>query len=173
MVYIKPNTTPSWDTPLHLDALSPITSLLLPSTSPSFGTPISPNSNTFSLTLPSSSITPSENCHILMLGTTSLDSSDIINPGKNCYILMPRPNCLDSLDTAPSLRQSLRSCTPSSHLAPDDGLLPSHCFSNAISDSTSAASHWHSSWTLKCSPLFNKTSDQLLTIAFLSKFSPF
>ncbi len=51
----------------------------------------------------------------------------------------------------------------------DDGLLPSHHLSKAISDSASAATHQHLSQASMCSPL----SGELLTSAFLSRFSPF
>ena len=51
----------------------------------------------------------------------------------------------------------------------NDGLLPSRRLSNAILDSSSAAVHRRLSRTANHSPL----SDELLTSAFLSEFSPF
>ena len=144
MIYIEPNATPSWDAPPCSDAQPPILSPPMSSTSP--------NSDISSPTLPSSSC---------------------ISPGENCCILMPGPNCLDSLDTAPPLCRSTHLHTPSSHLAMDNGLLPSCRLSEAISDSTSAAAHWHSSWTSKCSPLSDNVSDQLLTELSFRNSLPF
>jgi hypothetical protein len=137
--------------------------------------------------LPSSSCnSPDENCHILTPGgdfsNSPIDcdaSSPVlpllscISPGENRHMLTPGPDDSDSSHTAPSLCQSNRLCAPSSRLATDNGLLPSHHLSEAISDSTSAAARKHSSWTSKHSPLSDKISDQLLTVAFLSEFSPF
>jgi hypothetical protein len=165
-ICIDPDAMPSWDVPAHSDAAPPVPS---------------PH------TLPSSSCnSPGENHRILTPGgdfsssTTNCNASSpmlpllsCISPGENRHMLMPGPDDLDSSHTAPSLRRSNHSCTPSSRLAMDDGLLPSHRLSEAISDSTSAAAHKHSSWTSKRSPLSNEISDQLLTVAFLSEFSPF
>ncbi len=90
-----------------------------------------------------------------------------MTPGKNHPLLMP--GALSDDSSSPSMHRLSQLCAPSSCLATDNGLLPSHHLSDAIVDSSSTAVCRCFSWNSKCSPL----SKELLTSAFLSEFSPF
>jgi hypothetical protein len=75
----------------------------------------------------------------------------------------------NSSPSLPSVCQSNRSCAPSSRIASNDCLLPDRLLTDAISDAASSAERRRLSRTSKSSLL----SEQLLTVAFLSEFSPF
>ncbi len=121
-ICIEPNTAPSWDAPPCSVTPPPIQ---VPSTS----SPSSP-------TLP---LQDGKNHQHVMLSSSSTSNS----PGENRPVLMPGSDHLDHSSSSPSLRRSSHSHAPSSRLAMDDNLLPSHCLSETISDSASAAAHQH------------------------------
>jgi transposase InsO family protein len=153
-ISIEPGAPPSWDAspasttpPSHSLSPTPPTNTLLP---PSTGENRDNITPTFPPTLPSFS-----------------------SPGENHHMLTPNsPNLGPASDTSsslPSVRRSSRSHAPSSHIATNDGLLPSRRLADAISDAPASTQHQRLSRTSKSSPL----SDQLLTVAFLSEFIPY
>ena len=159
---------------------------LLPGTTISIepGAPPSWDASPASMTPPSHSPSPTPPTNMLLPPSTSKNRDNIMpmflptlpsfsSPGENCHMLTPNsPNLGPASDTSsslPSVRRSSRSRALSSHIATNNGLLPSHRLADAISDASASTQHRRLSRTSKSSPL----SNQLLTVAFLSEFIPY